>query len=157
MLGQEVAPRADRNMAVVEGIDGGREHHFRADGVKREFEPNDNPKIAAPALERPEQVRVLIVTGPNKPAICRDHICRDQIVDRKSVPGAQPSDPAGQGQPGPAGLRDETPGSRKAMRLTGLVDLTPTARSEARRVGKECVSTCRSRWSPYHEKKKKTR
>src|SRR3546814_4226038 len=28
---------------------------------------------------------------------------------------------------------------------SGLVD-----RSEERRVGKECVSTCRSRWSPYH-------
>src|SRR3546814_10480384 len=28
-------------------------------------------------------------------------------------------------------------------------------RSEERRVGKECVSTCRSRWSPYHSKKKK--
>src|SRR3546814_14618613 len=28
-------------------------------------------------------------------------------------------------------------------------------RSEERRVGKECVSTCRSRWAPYHEKKKK--
>src|SRR3546814_18292794 len=27
-------------------------------------------------------------------------------------------------------------------------------RSEERRVGKECVSTCRSRWSPYHLKKK---
>src|SRR3546814_14691722 len=27
------------------------------------------------------------------------------------------------------------------------------ARSEGRRVGKECVSTCRSRWSPYHSKK----
>src|SRR3546814_14054535 len=27
------------------------------------------------------------------------------------------------------------------------------ARSEARRVGQECVSTCRSRWSPYPEKK----
>src|SRR3546814_15231738 len=25
-----------------------------------------------------------------------------------------------------------------------------SARSEERRVGKECVSTCRSRWSPYH-------
>src|SRR3546814_4531783 len=24
------------------------------------------------------------------------------------------------------------------------------SRSEERRVGKECVSTCRSRWSPYH-------
>src|SRR3546814_5767797 len=31
--------------------------------------------------------------------------------------------------------------------------LTPV-RSDARRVGKECVSTCRSRWSPYHQKKK---
>src|SRR3546814_11512288 len=27
-------------------------------------------------------------------------------------------------------------------------------KSEERRVGKECVSTCRSRWSPYHSKKK---
>src|SRR3546814_16025639 len=26
-----------------------------------------------------------------------------------------------------------------------------TARSEERRVGKECVRTCRSRWSPYHQ------
>src|SRR3546814_8414548 len=28
--------------------------------------------------------------------------------------------------------------------------LMDVARSEERRVGKECVSTCRSRWSPYH-------
>src|SRR3546814_19165154 len=27
---------------------------------------------------------------------------------------------------------------------------TNSGRSEERRVGKECVSTCRSRWSPYH-------
>src|SRR3546814_13185860 len=31
-------------------------------------------------------------------------------------------------------------------RAVGLVG----TRSEERRVGKECVSTCRSRWSPYH-------
>src|SRR3546814_14731228 len=31
-------------------------------------------------------------------------------------------------------------------KLTGR----PGVRSEERRVGKECVSTCRSRWSPYH-------
>src|SRR3546814_1075824 len=28
--------------------------------------------------------------------------------------------------------------------------VTLLTRSEERRVGKECVSTCRSRWSPYH-------
>src|SRR3546814_12987118 len=31
-----------------------------------------------------------------------------------------------------------------------LVDAIDGERSEERRVGKECVSTCRSRWSPYH-------
>src|SRR3546814_7617973 len=35
-------------------------------------------------------------------------------------------------------------------------DAILVARSEERRVGKECVSTCRSRWSPNHSKKNKT-
>src|SRR3546814_12853723 len=30
------------------------------------------------------------------------------------------------------------------------VNPKPRGRSEERRVGKECVSPCRSRWSPYH-------
>src|SRR5216110_679343 len=32
----------------------------------------------------------------------------------------------------------------------GRVRTTVIGRSEERRVGKECVSLCRSRWSPYH-------
>src|SRR3546814_1354780 len=32
----------------------------------------------------------------------------------------------------------------------GKADIAYFYRSEERRVGKECVSTCRSRWSPYH-------
>src|SRR3546814_5592750 len=32
----------------------------------------------------------------------------------------------------------------------GLREGTRPRRSEERRVGNECVSTCRSRWSPYH-------
>src|SRR3546814_11530275 len=35
-------------------------------------------------------------------------------------------------------------------------DLNCGFRSEARRVGKECVSTCRSRWSPDHSNKNNT-
>src|SRR3546814_20555262 len=35
-----------------------------------------------------------------------------------------------------------------------LDEPAPEGRSEERRVGKECVSTCRSRWSPYHYKQK---
>src|SRR3546814_15894837 len=31
-----------------------------------------------------------------------------------------------------------------------IIELEIRTRSEERRVGKACVSTCRSRWSPYH-------
>src|SRR3546814_13425914 len=45
-------------------------------------------------------------------------------------------------------------GNPLAMHVQTLVtaELTDggSVRSEERRVGKECVSTCRSRWSPYH-------
>src|SRR3546814_11601317 len=42
------------------------------------------------------------------------------------------------------------PIARDAM-TTWLHELRPMIeRSEERRVGKECVSTCKSRWSPYH-------
>src|SRR3546814_14741404 len=34
--------------------------------------------------------------------------------------------------------------------LSAAADLLQQVRSEERRVGKGCVSTCRSRWSPYH-------
>src|SRR3546814_1883081 len=38
----------------------------------------------------------------------------------------------------------------KATAAAGDSFLAEMMRSEERRVGKECVSTCRSRWSPYH-------
>src|SRR3546814_6789473 len=55
------------------------------------------------------------------------------------------------GQPGfkrtPASIAAVTPKWRGFLLLAH--ELAET-RSEERRVGKECVSTCRSRWSPYH-------
>src|SRR3546814_6651972 len=36
------------------------------------------------------------------------------------------------------------------VRATQFGERGRGGRSEERRVGKECVSTCRSRWSPYH-------
>src|SRR3546814_214607 len=67
------------------------------------------------------------------------------------------------------GYRNWTMGAARDLRLRGWVRningtavgilatgdeeamaILVEARSEERRVGKECVSTCRSRWSPYH-------
>src|SRR3546814_12568012 len=44
---------------------------------------------------------------------------------------------------------------RRLLDVAALGGARGVDRSEERRVGKECVSTCGSRWWPYHEKKKK--
>src|SRR3546814_14485383 len=49
------------------------------------------------------------------------------------------------------GLEDWLESSASSCRC----NQAPVKRSEERRVGKECVSTCSSRWSPYHLKNKK--
>ena len=51
---------------------------------------------------------------------------------------------AGTGGSGDVGGADSTSGNG------GTDDTSGSGRSEERRVGKECVCWCRSRWSPYH-------
>src|SRR3546814_15638107 len=60
------------------------------------------------------------------------------VPQRQAQPRAFPDGGTGR-YPARAQLREYLD---KHMRASG--------RSEERRVGKECVSTCRSRWSPYH-------
>src|SRR3546814_15176164 len=43
---------------------------------------------------------------------------------------------------------------RRPFRFALAAFLLMAGRSETRRVGQECVSTCRSRWLPYHYKQK---
>src|SRR3546814_12608793 len=45
---------------------------------------------------------------------------------------------------------EEELGPKLEEDANGVVHAVDQTRSEERRVGKECVSTCRSRWSPYH-------
>src|SRR3546814_13936883 len=66
------------------------------------------------------------------------------------------ADPANRGDgklAGPALLRKGNRTQGASARDGGVGVLDPE-RADERRVGKECVSTCRSRWSPQHYKKK---
>src|SRR3546814_11598916 len=76
----------------------------------------------------------------------------DGICDAYFVAPAEGKHPAVLVWPDIRGLR---PAFRQmADRLAGdgyaVLTVNPFYRSEERRVGKECVSTCRSRWSPYN-------
>src|SRR3546814_12617719 len=53
--------------------------------------------------------------------------------------------PASGGVPGDGGAVDAAADNKDVERIPRT-----HRRSEERRVGKECVRTCRSRWSPYH-------
>src|SRR3546814_11425075 len=60
---------------------------------------------------------------------------------------------AAAGRLGSGAIREHAVRMLELVRLPDaaeLLDRYPHQRSEERRVGKECVSTCRSRWSPYH-------
>src|SRR3546814_12096496 len=50
----------------------------------------------------------------------------------------------------PAALAARAAPTREEAALLDKIDGETACRSEERRVGKECVSPCRSRWSPYH-------
>src|SRR3546814_20135959 len=83
------------------------------------------------------------------------HIARDEHPEHRQhlleQPGVEPALRRGMARDGAANvLRSED----LAQYLVALPDRPRLRRSEERRVGKECVSTCRSRWSPYHSKKK---
>src|SRR3546814_6770570 len=78
--------------------------------------------------------------------VCSSDLSKPMIPETGALdpPIPNPESPI----PAPVQLADTGLLGRYRRRWRGLPRAVP--RSEERRVGKECVSTCRSRWSPYH-------
>src|SRR3546814_21201598 len=94
---------------------------------------------AAPSFQKPKSVLVAAMPAieadlpPRLRSIQEEPICASRQAVVLPVDGAP--------------LVYSTSYARKmAIRVTSAAG----KRSEERRVGKECVSTCRSRWAPYH-------
>src|SRR3546814_14583071 len=66
--------------------------------------------------------------------------------ERERVVGLEPTDKSGAQSPAGKMVEDR----QRFVDQYGADSPQVQARSEERRVGKEWVSTCRSRWSPYH-------
>src|SRR3546814_11417592 len=89
-------------------------------------------------------------------------VCSSDLALRGDVPGGEPyrAHPDGYANAAElvAGLKTIAPFD---ISVAAYPEVHPDSdcpqRSEERRVGKECVSTCRSRWSPYHSKKTNTK
>src|SRR3546814_12452438 len=92
---------------------------------------------------------------------CSSDVCSSDLLPRGCDPGAGVTEecaqshrlPGRKGQRSVHGIASASGHHAVAGRRRAMVELaTFEQRSEESRVGKECVSTCRSRWSPYHEK-----
>src|SRR3546814_12778140 len=100
------------------------------------------------------EVSVACFAGLDDPEIASDGL-------RRVLPG--PDFPTRGVIVGRAGIREAYATGRGSIKVSGVAEIENLKagktrivvselpyRSEERRVGKECVSTCRSRWSPYH-------
>src|SRR3546814_16582915 len=111
----------------------------------------DNPRADEPGAENRE------AHSRNPQAIAAGSARRNfgQPAGLADAPGR--TIPAGVPEAAGAGQRVPGPLLHAGSRRGGYPAADPALRlrSEERRVGKEVVSTCRSRWSPYYYKKKR--
>src|SRR3546814_17919644 len=89
----------------------------------------------------PRKFKICVISSPADRAALRWHDCALRIVRNEA---------------GEEGFEVYAGGGMGRTHFIAykISDFCP--RSEESRVGKECVSTCRSRWSPYPSKTKKT-
>src|SRR3546814_5011177 len=80
---------------------------------------------------------------------CALPICHGQRVDQRLGPQRRHRAPVGAEVVGGQVSRQRADEPVAVDRLGRFVEVA-VERSEERRVGKECVSTCRSRWLPYN-------
>ena len=118
------APEAQQVARVVEFV----EEQTDSDGVDRmqlELEGRHHTEVAAAAADRPEQVVVLGLAGPHRPAISGDHIGREQVVDAQPVTAGQVADAAAQGETRNTGGRHDPTSGRQPVRVGRIVEVAP--------------------------------
>ncbi len=97
------------------------------DGVGQRMEPElergRDPEVRPGSSEAPEEVGILVLARTHDPAVCGHELDGKQVVDRQAVLAVQPSHAAAEGEPGDAGVGDDTDGADEVERLRRVVEL----------------------------------
>src|SRR3546814_20235744 len=100
------------------------------------------------ALQQP-LARFVPLPAPSVPILsvppCHLVFCRSSVLVREAPSCRYPHCPEAERQ-----HADQAPAVRTVEWRVESAPVDYPQRSEERRVGQECVSTCRSRWWPYH-------
>ena len=90
-----------------------------------ELERRGDPEVAAASVERPEQLRVLVLARGHLPPVGRDQVHGDQAVARQTELPLEPSGAAAQRQARHAGRRYAPAGGPEPVRLGGPIEVAP--------------------------------
>ena len=82
-------------------------------------------EVAAAAVQRPEQLRVLVLGGAHRVAVGGHQLDRDQVVAGEAELALDPARAAAEGEAGDAGGGDAPAGGGEAVRLAGAVEVAP--------------------------------
>ena len=116
-----------------------REH--RADRMQRVGERRDDPEVAAPAAQPPQQVRVVVGVDVQDVAARRHDLGRHEVVARQPEPTAQPTQPAAERQARDPGARHDAQRRGQAVLLRGAVEVAEQAAGVRRRRSGRRAST----------------
>src|SRR5439155_15803014 len=78
------------------------------DRVELELERGDDAEVAAAAPDAPEEVGILLGTGPHAPPVGGDDVDRAEVVAAEAIPSHEPSVPTAEGEPGDTGGRHDS-------------------------------------------------
>ena len=89
------------------------------------LERRHDAEVATPAPQRPEEILVLTLARGEELPIRRDHVGRDEIVDRQSKPAGEVADATSQREAGDARGGDDPAGRRQAKGVRRVVEVAP--------------------------------
>src|SRR5215472_2413118 len=92
--------------------------------MELELELRDHSKIAAATTNRPEQVRVVLLTRAQNLSIRRNNVGSKQIVNRHAIFAREPTKASTQRQAGYSGCGIDSHRSGERMFLDGSVEVT---------------------------------
>src|SRR3546814_17983179 len=121
----------------------------------------DTPIVQAQNLDTGPCTLFLKLESQNPGGSIKDRIGMSMIEAAEQRGDIKPGDPLVEGTAGNTGIGLALVAQQKGYKLVLVVTdklnrakiFNPTAASEERRLGKEWLRTCSSRWSPYHSKK----
>jgi hypothetical protein len=95
------------------------------EGVRSVFERRHYAEVSAATSDRPEQLRVVVVTGGDDATIREDDFGRFEVVDCHPVLAHEPANASSECEPGDPRRGDDSTGRGQAVHAGGAVVLVP--------------------------------